>query len=438
MTKRTKKLNAFPHLIEQVLYTRNLNIVTPFSFKRNLVMYSVTNSKTAVKLQSSWESSGSYTTVHDILASKVDPISCPSEDIHNTIGNNQKVGMCTWRIREGSTIPLSICTVVGHIIPQPATSLQCKENLMPRYWLYKKPLKDILICVEELENLARNEFRNYRGAYIRKSLKIIQNELSDKPYLHDYIDVAIANKGAVNTCCKCENTCKKELNTCPSCNNNENMHDIEFDPYYRTIHNDPEDPPKIVIGEPVMVNPNSIKSVRSVMEHIQNQTHLHVDDHDRKWTFLHIDGVPSVYASDIQDHHLKCSDCKEKVDTKGLSKDEWEEFLTIHKETHKNNSFEFEFNQAFDNIILVPRPGHIEMNMARLLLRLLWEPFLCEFAKLLGFRTPRSQEVVKNGIDHHRSRYILQSTLEALTKELLVPFVKECIKFGKEATETNF
>ena len=55
-------------------------------------MYGVTNSKTA-----------------DILASKVDPISCPSGDIHNTIDNNQKVGMCTWRIREGLTVPLSIC-----------------------------------------------------------------------------------------------------------------------------------------------------------------------------------------------------------------------------------------------------------------------------------------------------------------------------------------
>ena len=93
--KRTKKLNAFSQLIEQVLYTRNLNIVTPFSFKRNLVMYSVTNSKTAVKLQSSWESSGSNTTVHDILTSKVDPISCPSGDIHNTVDNNQKVGIST-------------------------------------------------------------------------------------------------------------------------------------------------------------------------------------------------------------------------------------------------------------------------------------------------------------------------------------------------------
>ena len=142
-------------------------------------MYSVTNSKTAVKLQSSWESSGSNTTVLDILVSKVDPISCPSGDIHNTVDNNQKVGICTWRIREGSTVPLSICTTDSHIIPQPVTSLQYKENLMSRYWLYKNWLKDILICTEELENLARNEFCDYRSAYIQESIKIIQNELSD-------------------------------------------------------------------------------------------------------------------------------------------------------------------------------------------------------------------------------------------------------------------
>ena len=92
-----------------MLYTRNLNIVAPFSFKRNMVMYGVTNSKTTVKLQSSWESSGSYTTLHDIVASKVDPISCPSGDIYNTIDNIQKVGICTWKIREGLPVPLGIC-----------------------------------------------------------------------------------------------------------------------------------------------------------------------------------------------------------------------------------------------------------------------------------------------------------------------------------------
>ena len=45
---------------------------------------------------------------------------------------------------------------------------------------------------------------------------------------------------------------------------------------------------------------------------------------------------------------------------------------------------------------------------------------------------------MKNGIDHHCSRYILQSTLETLSKELLVLFIKEYVKFRKETTETNF
>ena len=54
MTQEQKKMNTFSRLIEQVLYTRKLNLVTPFSFKRNLIIYSIINSKTAITLQSSW------------------------------------------------------------------------------------------------------------------------------------------------------------------------------------------------------------------------------------------------------------------------------------------------------------------------------------------------------------------------------------------------
>ena len=50
-----KKVNAFAHSIEQVMYTRNLHIITPFSFKRNLVLYSVTNSKELSTMNKKWE-----------------------------------------------------------------------------------------------------------------------------------------------------------------------------------------------------------------------------------------------------------------------------------------------------------------------------------------------------------------------------------------------
>ena len=126
-------MNGFSHLVEQVLYTWKLKLVTSFSFKQNLIMYGIINLKAAVKLQSLWEGSDSYATVHKILTSEVDPKYCPDGHIYNTINNNQKKSICTWKIRQGSTIPLSICTTLGHILTQPPTLLQNEELLMPRY-----------------------------------------------------------------------------------------------------------------------------------------------------------------------------------------------------------------------------------------------------------------------------------------------------------------
>ena len=46
------KLKALAHLHEQLLYVRNLKLVTPFAFQRNLITYSTTGSKTILSLTS--------------------------------------------------------------------------------------------------------------------------------------------------------------------------------------------------------------------------------------------------------------------------------------------------------------------------------------------------------------------------------------------------
>ena len=66
--------------------------------------------------------------------------------------------------------------------------------------------------------------------------------------------------------------------------------------------------------------------------------------------------------------------------------------------------------------------------MGRKLLNLLWIPLLRRIAQMLGFRTEKALAVVKSGIDHHRTRQILRACLYALSKELLVPFVRDCLK----------
>ena len=42
---------------------------------------------------------------------------------------------------------------------------------------------------------------------------------------------------------------------------------------------------------------------------------------------------------------------------------------------------------------------------------------------MLDFRTEKAQMTVKNGIQHHRTRQILSSSLYALSKELIVPSI---------------
>ena len=90
-----KEIDVFTHIVEQICYTRNLNIITPFSCQRNLIIYSSTHSKTAVQLNSDWESAGSYTTLCDILLQPAPPLICPTKsDAFNTIDNKQKVRKC--------------------------------------------------------------------------------------------------------------------------------------------------------------------------------------------------------------------------------------------------------------------------------------------------------------------------------------------------------
>ena len=58
----SKKINTLAHFIEQTYYTHNLNLITPFAFKRNLVLYSITNSKELATMNKKWEGCGSFCT----------------------------------------------------------------------------------------------------------------------------------------------------------------------------------------------------------------------------------------------------------------------------------------------------------------------------------------------------------------------------------------
>ena len=111
----------------------------------------------------------------------------------------------------------------------------------------------------------------------------------------------------------------------------------------------------------------------------------------------------------------------------------WNSFLDKHK-----NKCSGSFELLFGNIIFVPGPGRIELNLARLLLTFLWQPFLSHFVKCLGFRTFKAQQVVLNGVDHHCYKQLLFFCFEALSKELLVPYICYCIEKREEASDEGY
>ena len=96
-----KKVRSLVHALEQTYYTCDLDVITPFAFRWNMVLYNLTHSKAALTLMGDWESSGSYSTITDIVTAPSPALTCDIDsDVINAIDNNQKIGRCGRRIKE--------------------------------------------------------------------------------------------------------------------------------------------------------------------------------------------------------------------------------------------------------------------------------------------------------------------------------------------------
>ena len=60
--------------------------------------------------------------------------------------------------------------------------------------------------------------------------------------------------------------------------------------------------------------------------------------------------------------------------------------------------------------------------------------FISTLARALGFRSEKAQLYMKKDSDHHKTWQFLELIDLALSKELVHPYVIECLKMNKEAT----
>ena len=121
------------------------------------------------------------------------------------------------------------------------------------------------------------------------------------------MDIAVANEGKVNTCLK---TYSKQVSICPICQLDANNIPEDCGPYHRTEPKHPQEKPHVYIGEPCMVNRNSMEAMKTVLNHVSVTNNISDSEDRRKWTFMINDGIPYIYASTMQDLYVICSICK--------------------------------------------------------------------------------------------------------------------------------
>ena len=85
-----------------------------------------------------------------------------------------------------------------------------------------------------------------------------------------------------------------------------------------------------------------------------------------------------------------------------------------------------ENDPAYQNLLLLPGPGHFEMNMTKCLFKLLWPVGLSETAKHMGFTSLKAQEYMHKGGDHHKAWALLKIFHEACLQALVKPYVMKC------------
>lgn len=217
--------------------------------------------------------------------------------------------------------------------------------------------------VEESERTSMEEFRRYRDVYIDEIIRRVQSEQNDdETEYQDYVDTAIANYDRVGdnnfVCSECNHVycAGSYVRSCPSCGHDPNHYDTGYDPYFRTPPYHPDTPPTITVGEPCMV-----KEVRK-LQHVQEHT---LTCEGRKWTIVWCDAIPYLLGCQLQDDCYTCLTCRAE-----LLKSELEE----HTHTHT-------LKKTFGNLLFRPGHGHIELNMARAIIKLGWEPIVSHISK---------------------------------------------------------
>ena len=378
----------------------------------------------------------------------------PLGDIVIAIDNNQILKK-KWGIRVENKSYHTVVTMVVAFELDEDGKLQCDPTLAPLTWrqinIAEEDMKKIQTIGADPE-LRQVHYEKHLSPFVtRRLVKIVNEHEFINGHWTDKVDGKVESdkkKETIKKCPGCQFENKKSSRKCQSCGesfvsmkkeSDQNAPPVqvkfkesrvrinEFDANTENIKITNEicrerseyniygcvnagDSPKTYVLKPSMVNPNSYESIRTCLVDVGIQAGIRkYGNGDRSFVFLYCDGVPYNLIQRVVWCTFRCKMCNILLSSK------------VQCSQHEHDEVELEFA---DWLLVFPGAGHIEMNMLKSIVELLWPICWREIVLLFNFRSEAALRSAQKVSDHHKGWTIARIFRNALVDELLVPYVR--------------
>ena len=483
--------------VESVLNLAPYRSLLPLHFRESVICYTLTGSSLMLKVMSGSTPGGGYKAVkswlRELSGSSMDN---QTGELLVAFDNNQ-IMKRRWKVRLHNTVQCDVVTMIVIFIINTEGQLQTLPLLKPDAWMTKEISnvdKEDLKSLDQRQDIKKSHWE-FLYPYLDKMLNFVSSEQEqietdddNETVFNDPVDEKVKqqNKDQLfKKCYRCGFTdvprskrnctqCKYNINKgkieaaemkteerreVPSCRseNEYRFHvkvsedsriiqkekvtktDEVYSDYPNYHQNHP--PPTLKVLDPAFINPCSYEACVLVLRKIAQSVGID-DDSDtqngspsttRKWVAIVCDGVPYNLCRRIISSYILCPFCK--LSFAGYEKGKNHVVSEHHIPEDENISFHQEFGWA----LLLPGPGHVEINMVRSFVELTWDIFYREMCVLFNFRSDIALHYCKKVSDHHKGWTLCRIAHEALVAELMVPFVRnELVKDEPTITPAAF
>ena len=465
--------------VESIVNLTGLSIVFPVHLRESVLVNSVGGSALSLQLLSSTSPHASYQTIRDWLNQLgTNTEMTLSGNVVGVFDNNQTMQR-RWRVMLENKVYCNVVTIVAFFQLNRNEDLQTRSDLKPGLWLMKaigQEVKEKIKFIDKIDRVKKTHYDHHLYTYWSHIIKEViedqraehQDDSEEAKFVDSIDDCASAKKknSMYKKCFDC-NTDEIDLNkiNCPNCKVNlkqskqrylglsekstykvkEKKRSSQMSKQYRLnisevsgqshvklskveVAEERATPPnQCHVTEPVFVNPCSCSAVHAVLKHIGEKSGIAKYNNGRstrEWVIIYCDGSPYNLCFRIISCTYRCVICANTL----CGMKEVEKHLQGHMIAREH--FNDQYSLEYDWVLLQPGPGHIEMNMLKGVTDLCSEVFWKDLAHLMNFTSHKALFCCKKVSDHHKGWQVATIAREALSRELVLPFVRKQLSAG--------